>query len=85
MVLTSLSFLILLYHLSIGFSMILLFCNKIVTFSCSSVLLLCFEWRFSALPYGAYAECGLIHSFLALCAFSTVSTVSTGFQQNIAQ
>nr|DAU89824.1 MAG TPA: hypothetical protein [Microviridae sp.] len=28
-----------------------------------------FEWRFSALPCGAYAELGLIHSFLALCAF----------------
>jgi hypothetical protein len=44
-----------------------------------------FEWRFSALPCVAYAELGLIHSFLALCAFSTLSTLSTGFQQNIAQ
>jgi hypothetical protein len=44
-----------------------------------------FEWRFSALPCGAHAELGQIHSFLALCAFSTLSTLSTGFQQNVAQ
>lgn len=29
------------------------FCNIFVTFSYNPVLLLCFEWRFSALPYGA--------------------------------
>nr|DAU29592.1 MAG TPA: hypothetical protein [Microviridae sp.] len=56
--LPSLLFLILLYHMSIGFSLIFLFCNKIVTFSCNPVLLLCFEWRFSALPCVAHAELG---------------------------
>jgi hypothetical protein len=45
----------------------------------------CFEWRFSALPCVANAERGLIHSFLALCAFSTLSTLSTGFQHKVAQ
>ena len=33
--------------------MILLFCNIFVIFFCNPALLLCFEWRFSALPYGA--------------------------------
>lgn len=41
--LTRSPFVILLYHMSIGTSMILLFCNKIVTFSCNLVLLLWFE------------------------------------------
>ena len=85
----------LLYCLSIGFSMVLLFCNKIVTFSYNPVLLLCFEsalapcraerMRSSANPFIVSAV-RVFNTFNTFNRFSTkcctmIFVILTDFQQ----